>query len=181
MFEVKVTVELPGVPEAINNLADALCGKTPATGKKTAKNTDVAITNNGGGTAVGKLEGGLVINHGKAEKEPSFIGDVPPDEPEIPAVEQSEQAPLLVSVPDTPVEQSVAAPAAPAPAPVKKYTFKQISTAGAKLCADMGKMDALVSLLNIKYGVPAITMIDESRYGELAADLIGLGATIEEE
>ena len=28
MFEVKVTVELPGIPEAINNLADALRGKS---------------------------------------------------------------------------------------------------------------------------------------------------------
>ena len=176
MFEVKLTVELPGIPEAINNLADALRGKSSATAKKAPKNENVAITNNGNGAAVGKLEGGLVINQSKTEKapEPSFIQEIPPDEPEIPAVEQPEQAPPLVNVPET-------APVAPAPAPVKKYTFKQISTAGAKLCADMGKMDALVSLLNSKYGVPAITMIDESRYAELAADLIGLGAVIEEE
>lgn len=167
MFEVKVTVELPGIPEAINNLADALRGKAPA--KKAAKNADVAIANNGSGMAVGKLEGGMVINQGKAEQkkeepEPSFIGNVPPDEPEIPAV-----------------EQPVAAPVAPAPAPAKKYTFKQISKAGAALCTEMGKMDQLVTLLNTKYGVPAITMINESRYGELAEDLIALGATIEEE
>lgn len=176
MFEVKLTVELPGIPEALNNLADALRGKAPATAKKAAKNENVAITNNGNGAAVGTLEGGLVINQSKTEKnpEPSFIQDIPADEPEIPAVEQPEQAPPLVNVPET-------APVAPAPAPVKKYTFKQISTAGAKLCADMGKMDALVSLLNSKYGVPAITMIGESRYAELAADLIGLGAVIEEE
>ena len=190
MFEVKVTVELPGIPEAINNLADALRGKAPA--KKAAKNADVAIANNGSGMAVGKLEGGMVINQGKAEQkkeepEPSFIGNVPPDEPEIPAVEQPEQAPPLVNVPDTPVapaapvEQPVAAPVAPAPAPAQKYTFKQISKAGAALCTDMGKMDQLVALLNTKYGVPAITMINESRYGELAEDLIALGATIEEE
>ncbi len=185
MFEVKVTVELPGIPEAINNLTDALRGKAPA--KKAAKNADVAIANNGSGIAVGKLEGGLAINQGKAEQkkeepEPSFIGNVPPDEPEIPAVEQPEQAPPLVNVSDTPV-----APVAPveqpvvAPAPAKKYTFKQISKAGAALCTDMGKMDQLVSLLNTKYGVPAITMINESRYGELVEDLIALGATIEEE
>ena len=80
MFEVKVTVELPGIPEAINNLADALRGKAPA--KKAAKNADVAIANNGSGMAVGKLEGGMVINQGKAEQKrknrnPASLGMFP--------------------------------------------------------------------------------------------------------
>lgn len=154
MLEVKVTIDAPELQKAISKLADAICGQTGFPVQNTAPATVAAEV-----------------------PEPSFVKDAPTDEPEIPAVEQPEQAPLLVNASDA-VPVAVA-PVAPAPA--KKYTFKQISTAGAKLCTDMGKMDALVSLLNSKYGVPAITMIDESRYGELAADLIGLGAVIEEE
>ncbi len=151
MLEVKVTIDAPELQKAINKLAGAICGQA--------------------GFPVVSTAPAMVAAEAP---EPSFIEDVPPDVPEIPATEQPEQASPLVNASD-------AAPAPVAPAPVKKYTFKQISTAGAKLCTDMGKMDALVSLLNSKYGVPAITMIDESRYGELAADLIGLGAVIEEE
>ncbi len=158
MFEVKVTVELLGIPEAINNLADALRGKSAfpaistspaivnAPAEKLEKNEKPALTPVEPAPAEPPL-----AEAPATEPEPSFIGDVPPDEP-----------------------------AAPAPAP-KKYSFNQISKAGANLCADLGKMEQLVTLLNSKYGVPAITMIDESRYAELAADLISLGAVIEED
>lgn len=149
MFEVKVTVDLPGIPEAINNLADALrgCGKfTPgATTTPAIVNTEEKPVL----TPVEPVEEQPPLAEvPTTEPEPSFIGEVPPDEPE--------------------------------PAPVKKYTFKQISNAGAKLCAEVGKMEQLVTLLNTKYGVPAITMIPEEKYGELAADLIALGAVMEE-
>ena len=161
MFEVKVTVELPGIPEAINNLADAVRGRaafpvvstTPAIvnapAEKLEKNEKPVLTPVEEPVAAPPL-----AEVPATEPEPSFIGSVPPDEPPAPAP-------------------------APAPAP-KKYSFNQISKAGAKLCADLSKMDQLVTLLNTKYGVPAITMIDESRYAELAADLIALGAVIEE-
>lgn len=156
MFEVKVTVDLPGIPEAINNLADALrgCGKfTPgATTTPAGVITTPAIVNTEEKPVLTPVEPveeqPPLAEVPTTEPEPSFIGDVPPDEPE--------------------------------PAPVKKYTFKQISNAGAKLCAEVGKMEQLVSLLNTKYGVPAITMIPEEKYGELAADLIALGAVMEE-
>ena len=89
-------------------------------------------------------------------------------------------APASPTASAAPVDAPVA-PAEPKPAPAKVYTFDQISKAGAKLCTDIGKMDQLVTLLNTKYGVPAITMIDKKRYAELADDLINLGAVIEEE
>ena len=177
MFEVKVTVELPGIPEAINNLAGSI-GKIA--GFSVASMTPAGFSIASTTPAVVSTENPVAADTAETKKEEAPVAAPAP-------VEQPEQAPPLVNVPDTPiapaatVEQPVAAPVAPAPAPAKKYTFKQISKAGAALCTEMGKMDQLVTLLNTKYGVPAITMINESRYGELAEDLIALGATIEEE
>lgn len=165
MFEVKVTVELPGIPEAINNLADAVRGGIAFP----AISTSPAVVN----IPAEKPE--------KKEKKEKAV-----DKPAITPVEPAPAEPPLAEVPTTEPEPSFIGnvppdePADPAPAP-KKYSFNQISKAGAKLCADLGKMEQLVSLLNTKYGVPAITMIDESRYAELAADLISLGAVIEED
>lgn len=173
MFEVKVTIEAPELQKAIDNLADSI-GKIA--GFSVASMTPAGFSIASTTPAVVSAENPVASD----TKEEAPVAAPAP-------VEQPEQAPPLVNVPDTPiapaapVEQPVAAPVAPAPAPAKKYTFKQISKAGAALCTEMGKMDQLVTLLNTKYGVPAITMINESRYGELAEDLIALGATIEEE
>lgn len=70
-------------------------------------------------------------------------------------------------------------PAAPAPqaAPERTYTFNDISKAGAALCG-AGKMDQLIALLNDKYKVQAITELKPDVYGQLAADLIALGAEL---
>lgn len=70
-------------------------------------------------------------------------------------------------------------PAAPAPqaAPERTYTFNDISKAGAALCG-AGKMDQLIALLNGKYKVQAITELKPDVYGQLAADLIALGAEL---
>ena len=115
-------------------------------------------------------------------------GKVTPEIPEAqaepeavpaPAVPEEQPAPVPVPVAPEPAPEPVPV-AQPAPAPAKKYTFEQISKAGAALCADLSNMEKLIALLNGKYGVQAITMIDESRYSDLAADLIALGATIEE-
>ena len=103
-------------------------------------------------------------------------------EPEaVPAPAVPEEQPAPASVPAAPEPAPEPVPVAqPAPASAKKYTFEQISKAGAALCADLSNMNKLVSLLNDKYHVPAITMIDESKYADLATDLITLGATFEE-
>ena len=174
MFEVKVTIEAPELQKAIDNLADSI-GKIA--GFSVASMTPAGFSIASTTPAVVSVENPVAADTAETKKEEASVAAPAP-------VEQPEQAPPLVNVPDTPatpVEQPVAFPVAPDPAPAKKYTFKQISKAGAALCTDMGKMDQLVSLLNTKYGVPAITMINESRYGELAEDLIALGATIEEE
>ncbi len=70
-------------------------------------------------------------------------------------------------------------PAAPAPqaAPERTYTFNDISKAGAALCG-AGKMDQLISLLNGKYHAQSIVELKPDVYGQLAADLIALGAEL---
>ena len=154
MFEVKVTVDAPELASAINRLADSI--------GRVAGFSAMSVT----------PEGAHIMSTTPAvtaEEQAPAITPAPVD------------VPPMVEVPATPAEQPVTAPVAPVPTPAKKYTFKQISKAGAALCTDVNKMDQLVSLLNSKYGVPAITMIDEARYNELAADLIALGATIEED
>ncbi len=167
MFEVKVTVDLPGISDAINNLADALRGNSAPV---------MRVVNKGSGAAIAELHGGLNIDRGTKEENVEAVDPSYAQSMTLAPVEPAPEEPPLVEVP----AEAPAPEDQPASAPAKKYTFKQISTAGAKLCADMSKMESLVSLLNTKYGVPAITMIDESRYGELAEDLIGLGAVIEE-
>lgn len=73
-------------------------------------------------------------------------------------------------------ENKPAAPASQA-APERTYTFNDISKAGAALCG-AGKMDQLIALLNDKYKVQAITELKPDVYGQLAADLIALGAEL---
>lgn len=149
VFEIKVTVDLPGVPEAIHALACAILHDSASA--PMAVTTPATVTK------------------------------------EAPQTESAAPAPTpgTVTAPETIVVSAAASAStldqAPAPTPAKEYSFKQISTAGARLCANQETMNKLVELLNGKYGVPAITMIDKSRYSELADDLIQLGAKIEEE
>ena len=146
MFEAKVTVDLPGIADAIHDLACAIRGTArPATVQAMPECIPAAPVP-------------------APDPEPIPVAPVPAPEPE----------PIPIA------EAQTATPAEEQPAPAKKYTFEQISKAGAALCADLSKMEKLVSLLNDKYKVPAITMIDESKYTDLANDLIALGAVIEE-
>ncbi len=146
MFEAKVTVDLPGIADAIHDLACAIRGTArPATVQAMPECIPAAPVP-------------------APDPEPIPVAPAPAPEPE----------PIPVA------EAPMATPAEERPAPAKKYTFEQISKAGAALCADLSKMEKLVSLLNDKYKVPAITMIDESKYTDLANDLIALGAVIEE-
>ena len=147
-LEIKVTVDLLGLPGAIHDLAEAMRGSNSIVASTTSTN--------------------------------SATMTVPTPEP-APAVPTPEPVPVVApTAPEAPVQEATPEPAT-TPAPAKEYTFKQISTAGAKLCSDQAKMNQLIDLLNSKYGAPAITMIDKSRYSELAEDLIKLGAVIEEE
>ena len=199
MLEAKIIIDAPELQAAINNLADAIreTATAPTRAKRTKAEPKPVAPAEPEPVAVDPVipeqqftpvepvapEPPLAAVPA-TEPEPSFIEEIPPDEPVSPVapVAQTPVAPVPAISEPMAVPQSPVAPVAPVEqAPAKKYTFKQISTAGAKLCANVGNMDKLVTLLNQKYGVPAITMIKEELYPELAQDLIALGATIEEE
>lgn len=166
MFEVKVTVELPGIPDALNNLARA-------------------IAENGFAKPVKAVEA-------KAETDVPTITITPATVPahapvaapaEQPAPVQQPVAPAHVTAPveqPTPIQPPVA-PVAPASAPTagqpeETFTMNDLSVAGAKL-VEQGKMDAVVTLLQ-RFGVAAITQLKEAQYADFAKSLRAMGASI---
>lgn len=163
MFEVKVTVELPGIPDALNNLARA-------------------IAENGFAKPVTAVEA-------KGETEVPTITTTPATVPAPAPVASLAEQPAPVQQPVAPVpaatsvDQStpVQPPVAPAPAPTtgqpeETFTMNDLSVAGAKL-VEQGKMDAVVTLLQ-RFGVAAITQLKEEQYADFAKSLRAMGASI---
>ena len=148
-MEIAVTVTLPGIPEALNNLADAIRGnkkkERPLTAGKPAP----------------------VIELPKPEpKEEKPVEESPLN---MEAIEAVTPEPV-----EAPVEEKK-----PEPEPAKEYTFADISNAGAALCSQgLAKINELTALLNTKYGVAAITKLKPEQYTEIAEDLRKLGATL---
>lgn len=155
MIEIKVTVDIPGIAEAINNLAQAIAEKKP-----------VAVE------AV-KQEAPIV------QASAPVAAPVAPVAPVHPPVQTASApapvAPAAVSV--TPTATTASAPAQQqAPAAAKRITLDDLSLAGAKL-VDAGKMDALINALQ-NYGVAAITLLHEDQYASFADCLRSMGANI---
>lgn len=148
MIEVKVTVELPGIPDALNNLARAIADSRNAV---TAKLVPAPVKQPVPAPVT------PVEQPVSAPVTPAPVVPVPP-------------APVPVAQP-TPVQPSAPSPVAEAP-----VTQHDLSVAGAKL-VDMGKMDAVVNLLK-QYGVVAITQLKEDQYASFAANLRGLGVEV---
>lgn len=170
MLELKIVVEMPGIPEAINHLADALSARNlpaakPATTKaaKAEKKAAEKVTEPDSAPAV----------EAKPEVVPAAPTVQPPVEPATPA-ETAPAVPAVPAVPTTATEAPTAAgqtvPAAPAPARV--YSLDELSHAGAALISK-GKMQELIGLLSV-FGVKALTQIPPERYGELAEKLMAL-------
>lgn len=155
MIEIKVTVDIPGIAEAINNLAQAIAEKKP-----------VAVE------AV-KQEAPIV------QASAPVAAPVAPVAPVHPPVQTASGpapvAPAAVSV--TPTATTASAPAQQqAPAAAKRITLDDLSLAGAKL-VDAGKMDALINALQ-NFGVAAITLLHEDQYASFADCLRSMGANI---
>lgn len=167
MFEVKVTVELPGIPDALNNLARA-------------------IAENGFAKPVNAVEAKAETNVPAITTTPATVpAPAPVTAPaEQPAPVQQPVAPVPVAAPveqPTPVQPPVAPAPAPAPAPTagqpeETFTMNDLSIAGAKL-VEQGKMDAVVTLLQ-RFGVAAITQLKEAQYADFAKSLRAMGASI---
>lgn len=161
MFELKITMEITGLPEALNNLADAITASTASAAASVAHAVPAPVA-----VAV----------------EPVAAPAAPAVNPTMAAPAQP--APTTGTVAPTPApapvqanaKMATAAPTAPAAPTERSYTLEELSRAGAGL-VDRGMMPQLCELLR-KYGVQAVTMLDPSQYGALAADLKALGANL---
>jgi len=190
MLEIRIEIVTDGLNEAIKELAKAL-GQCPDSERLKALNTvpqDVPVDSHIEVTTEGTkvLVGNKAPEAEQPKAEPAAVAADPvkPEEPKAPkapkakpaAAKKEELAPASAQAPvQAAAEEEKATPAAK-----KTYTFKQISEAGAALCTDPVKIDALIALLRDKYHVNAITSLKEEQYSDLAEDLISLGATIKE-
>lgn len=152
MLEIKVTVEIPGLPESVNALAQAIAGKAIPT-----QSCDVAKP-----VEVKAPEAAQTANYTAAP---------------APAAAPAAVAPAAAPAPAaTPAPAPAAAPAA-APAPAAPtITIEKISLAGAAL-ASAGRMGDLMAIV-AKHGVQALTQLKPEQYEAVAADLRALGAQI---
>ena len=157
MFEIKMTIEIPGLPEALNALAGAI-GKRP----------EFVCHQHGGNNH--HIDNAGVVNVDFS------------DAPAAPAVNPTtsvQPAPTTSTVAPTPVQPTApttAAPTAPPVAPAESYTVEELSRAGAALI-DAGKMPQLLALLG-KFGVQAVTQLPKEAYSAFGAELKALGAQL---
>lgn len=158
MFEVKVTVEIPGLPEAINALANAM-SKTTAPAQAAPAAAPVAFMNTAPAQQITVPESGVIAAP-------------------MPAVPAAAPAPVASPAPAVPTQAAPApaqvAPSATAPSEAKPLTMDDLGRAGATLI-DAGKMPQLIALLG-KYGVQAVTQLQPAQFAPFADELRALGA-----
>lgn len=152
MNEIKITLSIPGLPEAINNLADAIRGN------------GVSVPTGSAPVAVEATQPAAGAN-----------ADVPQTPVNPTPTAQQNTAAVTPATAATP-----SAPTAPAPSETAavNYTIEQLSVAGAALC-EQGKMAQLIALLG-KYGVQAVTQLKPTPdvLNAFAAELKALGANL---
>lgn len=168
MFELKITMEITGLPEALNNLADAITASTasaaasaapaPVAAEPVAAPANVVVPYP---TTTPAANPTMAAPAQPAQITPT----VAPTPAPAPVQANAKTATAAPTVPATPVETTE-----------RGYTLEELSRAGAGL-VDRGMMPQLCELLR-KYGVQAVTMLDPSQYGALAADLKALGANL---
>lgn len=169
MNEIKITLTVPGLPEAINNLADAIRGNSaaaPVASAPVVQQPEVKAT---------QPVAAPVAHVNTAPTQTAVVpesGVLPGAVPATPTV--AANAPMTAAVPTAP------APSAQSPsnAAAVNYTIEQLSVAGAALC-EQGKMPQLIALLG-KYGVQAVTQLNPApeTLNAFAADLKALGANL---
>lgn len=152
MLEIKVTVVIPGMPEAINNLAQALTNSSIPAHPRTVQNISI---------------------------EAMQAAKVVAEQPVVVPQTNTEITPEPITAESTPAVQTT--PIAPAPTPTpttnaKKYTREEIAKAGSALVTQ-NKMPELLALLQ-KHGVASVAQLKPEQYDAFAADLIALGAAL---
>lgn len=185
MLEIKVTIAIPGLPEAINNLAQAMANA--GTGRM---ENPVAAAVAAPEAAVLPETGTGAGTESAAEAAPAPVQAAVESTPSASASATAQAAtpapvhaptPILDPIPapaPTPAEPAKAEPAAPAQdtAAAKTYTREEIARAGSALVT-LGKMQELLALLQ-RYGVASVAQLSPEQYGAFAADLIALGASL---
>lgn len=150
MLEIKVTVVIPGMPEAINNLAQALTNSSVPAHPRTVQNISI-------------------------ETIPKTVAEQPVVVPQT----NTEITPEPITAESTPAVQTTPIAPAPTPTPTtnaKKYTREEIAKAGSALVTQ-NKMPELLALLQ-KHGVASVAQLKPEQYDAFAADLIALGAAL---
>ena len=160
MFEIKMTVEIPGLPEALNALAGAI-GKQP----------EFVCHQHGGNNH--HIDDAGVVNVDFTAAAPK-TAEPPAANPTTP-VQAVSTTGTAEPTPVRPTAPTTAAPTAPA-APDESYTLEALVKAGTAL-VDAGKMPQLLALLG-KYGVPAVTQVPKEAYSAFGAELKALGAQL---
>lgn len=166
MNEIKITLTVPGLPEAINNLAEAIRGNSTAAPVASAPVVQQPTA---------QATQPVVAHVNTAPTQTAVVpesGVLPGAVPATPTV--AANAPMTAAAPTATV------PSAPAPsnAAAVNYTIEQLSVAGAALC-EQGKMPQLIALLG-KYGVQAVTQLNPApeTLNAFAAELKALGANL---
>ena len=171
MFEVKVTVEIPGLPEAINALANAM-SKTTAPAQAAPAAAPVAFMNTAPAQQITVPESGVIAAPMPTVPESGVIAAP------TPTVPAAAPAPVAPPAPVVPTQAAPApaqvAPSATAPSEAKPLTMDDLGRAGATLI-DAGKMPQLIALLG-KYGVQAVTQLQPAQFAPFADELRALGA-----
>ena len=186
MLEIKITVELPGIPEAINHLADALlASKVQAITPAPVVSLPVAAE---AAPVPVEVPAPVPVPEKKTRKRkepPAPVAapveqaeDAPPlaevpAEPEAPAADPqpaSEATPQAVADPTPAVTQDIPADDAPV------YTIDLLSRAGTALL-DKGKMGDLLNLLG-KYNASSLMDLKPEQYAAFAQEMKAIGADL---
>lgn len=180
MIEIKMVVEVPGVPEALNNLARAISEHKSAGAFVEAVKKETAKLIPSAEDTASTVQQPVQAASAPATVVPMTPPNVPVQEVQNPVTAAS--APAVTNVPaPAPAPAPVTAPPAPVtapPAPVqeKPVTMNDLAIAGARL-VDAGKMDSVVALLR-EFKAEAIPRLKEEQYGAFAQRLRELGAVI---
>ena len=169
MLEITVTIDAPDLQKAIDRLADSIS----MIGSRVPEKTEQELSQNPNAPVVPNIPNIPVV-------------------PDIPAVGQNPDPKETVwgsntsvtpaVVPTAPVEAAPAqppvmnAPVEPVPAAPPAIDLETISRAGAAL-VDQGKMPEILAVLK-KYGVEAVTQLQQDQFTAFAGDLRALGANI---
>lgn len=158
MIEIKVTVELPGIPDALNNLARAIVEKNESNKIPSGMPNDSAVP-----VAHEAQPVQMPAQNAPAQPVPLASAVQPATPSNVPVASPAQQQTATPTV----------EPSQPAP---KAVTMNDLSLAGARL-VDAGKMDAVINALK-SFGVVAITQLHEDQYSSFAECLRSLGADI---